>query len=36
METKAFAPSADRLASAPQPRFSGINHVSLTCRDLEE
>lgn len=35
METKALAPSADRLVSAPQPRFSGMSHVSLPCRDLE-
>jgi len=35
METKALAPSADRLVSAAQPHFSGMSHVSLPCRDLE-
>ena len=38
METTATATSmtANQAASTTQPRFSGISHVSLPCRDLEE
>jgi len=34
METLAF--NADQVVSTKQPRFSGMSHVSLPCRNLEE
>ena len=36
METHVTAPAADRVSCAKPRRFSGISHVSLACRDLEE
>jgi catechol 2,3-dioxygenase-like lactoylglutathione lyase family enzyme len=36
MEIKESAPSVDRTAPTQQPRFSGVSHVSVPCRDLEE
>src|SRR5258705_1225331 len=35
METLA-SNAPDQVASTKQPRFSGMSHVSLPCRDLEE
>ena len=35
METVASA-TTDQISPAAPPRFSGISHVSLPCRDLEE
>jgi hypothetical protein len=36
METIATARNADRASPARRPRFSGMSHISLPCRDLEE
>jgi len=36
MEALVNAPTADRVSFAKPPRFSGISHVSLACRDLKE
>lgn len=36
MESHVTAPAADRVSCAKPPRFSGISHVSLAGRDLEE
>lgn len=31
-----LASGAPEIASTMPPRFSGLSHVSLACRDLEE
>jgi catechol 2,3-dioxygenase-like lactoylglutathione lyase family enzyme len=36
METTATSATAGQVSPAKQPRFSGMSHVSLPCRDLEE
>lgn len=36
MENTATSGTAGRVEPANQPRFSGISHASLPCRDLEE
>lgn len=36
METTATSMTVDQVTPTAQPRFSGISHVSLPCRDLEE
>ena len=36
METIVSAPPAIHPSAAKQPRFSGMSHMSLACRDLEE
>jgi catechol 2,3-dioxygenase-like lactoylglutathione lyase family enzyme len=36
METTATPTTAGRVSPARQPRFSGLSHVSLPCRNLEE
>lgn len=36
METITTDTAADALFSIKQPRFSGVSHISLPCRDLEE
>jgi catechol 2,3-dioxygenase-like lactoylglutathione lyase family enzyme len=36
METTMNVTTADRISSTSRPQFSGMSHVSLPCRDLEE
>ena len=36
METKANSVTAGGVSASRQPRFSGMSHVSIPCRDLEE
>ena len=36
METAVAANARDRETVSRQPRFSGLSHVSLACRDLAE
>lgn len=36
METPATYQTADKVVPTKQPRFSGISHLSVPCRDLEE
>ena len=36
METTATSVAAGQVSPVRQPRFSGMSHVSLPCRDLEE
>jgi catechol 2,3-dioxygenase-like lactoylglutathione lyase family enzyme len=36
METTAMPTSTAQAFPVNQPRFSGMSHVSLPCRDLEE
>ena len=36
METTMNPMTVNQVSSARQPRFSGMSHVSLPCRDLEE
>jgi catechol 2,3-dioxygenase-like lactoylglutathione lyase family enzyme len=36
METTATSATVGQVSSTKQPRFSGMSHLSLPCRDLEE
>jgi catechol 2,3-dioxygenase-like lactoylglutathione lyase family enzyme len=36
METTANSVTAGEVSASRQPRFSGMSHVSMPCRDLEE
>lgn len=36
MEPAATAPLANQTSLTQRPRFSGMSHVSLACRDLQE